>query len=124
MKLFRNTVLLGAAIFAVQAVAGDVNDPAAFVQERAEAILSALDGKRDQVRQDPEVAQEIVRKELLPHIDVDYISRLVLGPHWRSASEEQRTRFQEAFQSFLLNSYAQGLAEFTEDRLRVMPLRG
>src|SRR5690606_13986778 len=47
-----------------------------------------------------------------------------LGTHWRSASEEQRARFKEAFQAFLLNSYAQGLAEFTEDRLKVLPIRG
>ncbi|HEX7029066.1 MAG TPA: ABC transporter substrate-binding protein [Gammaproteobacteria bacterium] len=115
---------IGMTVVATQAAAADVSDPVAFVEDRATAVLSKLDGKREQVRQDPEVAQRIVREELLPHIDVDYISRLVLGPHWRSASEEQRTRFQEAFQSFLLSSYAQGLADFTEDRLQVMPLRG
>lgn len=124
MKLFRNLAVLGVTLFVMQAAAAEMTDPAAFVKDRSKAVLSALDGKREQVRQDPEVAQQIVREELLPHIDVEYISKLVLGPHWRRASEEQRIRFKEAFQSFLLNSYAQGLAEFTEDRLRVMPLRG
>lgn len=128
MKSFRNLMvrfmILGMTVFAMQAAAAEMTDPAQFIKERSKAVLSALDGKREQVRQDPEIAQQIVRRELLPHIDVEYISKLVLGPHWRRASEEQRARFQEAFQSFLLNSYAQGLAEFTEDRLRVMPLRG
>lgn len=126
MKLNRTLIpVLLIAVFAFKAArAEEMPDPAAFVEARAQAVLSALDGKREEVGQNPEVAQEIVRRELLPSIDVDYISRLVLGPHWRSASEEQRASFQEAFQKFLLNSYAQGLAEFTEDRLSVRPVRG
>lgn len=124
MKLFRNLALCAFAFVSSHAMAGEMTDPVKFVQERSRAVLSALDGKRDEVSQDPKVAQDIVRRELLPYIDIDYISRLVLGPHWRSASEEQRAKFQEAFQAFLLNSYAQGLAEFTEDRLKVLPLRG
>lgn len=124
MKMFRNSTLFAAILLAPSVIAAEMTDPAKFVQERAQAVLSELDGKREQVSQNPEVAQQIVREELLPHIDVDYISRLVLGPHWRSASEEQRQQFQDAFTLFLMNSYAQGLAEFTEDRLKVLPVRG
>lgn len=123
MKLFRILTLLSACV-ALNVSAAEMTDPAKFIEERAQAVLSALDGKREQVSQDPKVAQAIVERELLPSIDVDYISKLVLGPHWRSANEEQRVQFQEAFKRFLLNSYAQGLADFTEDRLQVRPLRG
>lgn len=124
MKFFRKLALCALGLIVMPVAAGEMADPVKFVQERSRAVLSALDGKRDEVRQDPKIAQEIVRRELLPYIDIDYISRLVLGPHWRSASEEQRAKFQDAFQAFLLNSYAQGLAEFTEDRLKVLPIRG
>ncbi len=124
MKFFRNMLIGAIALVTMNVVAGEMTDPAAFVKERSQAVLSALDGKREQVSEDAGIAQQIVREELLPYIDVEYISRLVLGTHWRSASEEQRARFKEAFQAFLLNSYAQGLAEFTEDRLKVLPIRG
>lgn len=113
-----------AMLFAFPANAQEMQDPAAFIQERAGAILAALDGNREAVRADAKAAEAIVERELLPHVDVDYISRLVLGQHWRSASEDQRKRFQNAFQDFLLKSYGQGLADFTEDRLKVMPVRG
>lgn len=124
MKFFRNMLIGAIALVTMNVAAGEMTDPAAFVKERSQAVLSALDGKREQVSEDAGIAQQIVREELLPYIDVEYISRLVLGTHWRSASEEQRARFKEAFQAFLLNSYAQGLAEFTEDRLKVLPIRG
>lgn len=106
------------------AVASDMPEPEQFVRDRAESLLDRIDEKREAIRQDQEVASQIVREELLPHIDVDYISRLVLGRHWRSASEAERERFVEAFKSFLMRSYAQGLAEFTRDKLKVLPLRG
>ena len=98
MKFFRNMLIGAVALVTMNVVAGEMTDPAAFVKERSQAVLSALDGKREQVSEDAGIAQQIVREELLPYIDVEYISRLVLGTHWRSASEEQRARFKEAFQ--------------------------
>src|SRR5690606_3431245 len=123
-RTIRSVLVLFAAVFALGANAREMQDPAKFVEERAQAILAALDGSREAIRADGKAAEAIVERELLPYIDVDYISRLVLGQHWRTASEEQRKRFQAAFQNFLLKSYGQGLADFTEDRLKVMPLRG
>lgn len=99
-------------------------DPEAFVQSRAQALLSRLNGQREAIRENAEIANQIVREELLPSIDVEYISKLVLGPHWRNASEAQRQKFMQAFTDFLIRSYASGLAEFTEDRMKVLPLRG
>lgn len=104
--------------------AGEPTDPEKFVRETARNVLASIDGKREQIRGDSEVAEEIIEKTLLPHVDVGYISRLVLARHWRSASPEQRQAFQDAFYRFLVESYASGLAEFTEDRFKVLPLRG
>jgi phospholipid transport system substrate-binding protein len=61
---------------------------------------------------------------LLPHFDTDYSARLVLGRHWRSATPEQRQRFIDAFYQSLLRNYGSALAEFTADRLKVLPFRG
>lgn len=104
--------------------ASEPTDPEAFIRETAENMLQEIDGKREAIRQDAAVAEEIVERTLLPHVDVDYISRLVLARHWRSASPEQREEFQDAFYQFLLKSYSSGLAEFTDERFKVLPLRG
>lgn len=125
MNHVKKMLLPLALLLAVPAVAAqEMSDPSEFIEQSARAVLNELDGKRDAVRRDPAVAESIVEQELLPHIDVDYISRLVLAQHWRSASPQQRERFQQAFQQFLLKSYGRGLAEFTEERMKVLPLRG
>ncbi|MDX1453929.1 MAG: ABC transporter substrate-binding protein [Gammaproteobacteria bacterium] len=115
-------VLFG--LLAMPSFAADMPDPEQFILDRADAILERIDSKREAIRADQAVANRIVEEELLPHIDVDYISRLVLGKHWRSASDAEREQFVAAFKGFLLRSYAQGLAEFTRDKFKVLPLRG
>lgn len=116
--------LLVSFCMAAAVAAEEMPEPEQFIRDRAEALLDRIDEKREAIRADQQVASEIVRDELLPHIDVEYISRLVLGKHWRSASEAERERFVDAFQGFLMRSYAQGLADFTRDKLEVLPLRG
>ena len=61
---------------------------------------------------------------LLPHFDTDYSARLVLGKHWRNATPEERQRFIDAFYQSLLRNYGSALAEFTADRMTVLPFRG
>jgi phospholipid transport system substrate-binding protein len=68
--------------------------------------------------------RQIVDEILLPHFDTDYSARLVLGKHWRNAAPEQQDRFVEAFYKSLLRNYGSALAEFTGDRLKVLPFRG
>jgi phospholipid transport system substrate-binding protein len=48
---------------------------------------------------------------LVPHFDVDYIAKYVLGLNYRSATPEQRTRFAAAFKDMLIRSYSDTLLD-------------
>ena len=98
--------------------------PQALIETTARAMLEALDADRDAARRDPARVQKLVDRILLPHFDTDYSARLVLGKHWRAASAEQRQRFIDAFYQSLLRNYGSALAEFTADRMTVLPFRG
>jgi phospholipid transport system substrate-binding protein len=50
----------------------------------------------------------------VPHFDVPYIGRLVLGRNSKTATDEQRTRFQNAFKDMLIRSYANALLEYND----------
>ena len=52
-----------------------------------------------------------VDEVLVPLFDVRYISQLVLGKSWKTATEAQRSRFQNAFKSALIRNYADALLE-------------
>lgn len=119
--------LAGAARAADPApAAGAVPGPAPqeLIETTARKLLAAIDADREQVRKDPAVVRGLVDQILLPHFDTDYSARLVLGKNWRDATPEQRQRFIDAFYQSLLRNYGSSLAEFTADRMKVLPFRG
>jgi phospholipid transport system substrate-binding protein len=114
--------LLAAAALAAEAVPGPA--PQALIETTARRMLEALDADREAARKDPTRVQHMVDEILLPHFDTDYSARLVLGKHWRAATPEQRRQFIDAFYRSLLRNYGSALAEFTAERMVVLPFRG
>lgn len=98
--------------------------PQELIEKSARKLLEALDDDRERARTDPAFVRKLVDEILLPHFDTDYAARLVLGKHWRNATPEQRQRFIDAFYKSLLRNYGSALADFTADRLTVLPFRG
>jgi phospholipid transport system substrate-binding protein len=97
------------------------DDPGKLVQASAEGMLKDLDANRDAYRKDPTKVNALVDKWLLPHFDTAYSARLVLGKHWRDASEDQRKRFVNAFYQSLLRNYSTALVDFTSDKMKFLP---
>ena len=98
--------------------------PQELIETTSRRLLEALDADREQARKDPARVRKLVDEILLPHFDTDYSARLVLGKHWRNATPEERKRFVDAFYQSLLRNYGSALAEFTADRMTVLPFRG
>src|SRR6185503_16016188 len=111
-----------AAAYAAETVPGPA--PQELIETTARKLLEALDADRALAKTDPARVRKLVDEILLPHFDTDYSARLVLGKHWRTATEEQRKRFISAFYQSLLRNYGSALAEFTADRMQVLPFRG
>jgi phospholipid transport system substrate-binding protein len=118
------TLILGLMLTSsVRATAGD--DPVSLVQQTASEILSSLDANREAYTENPELLREVVRKDLLPLLDLEYSARLILGKASRGASSEQISAFSEAMSSVLINRYSDGLLSFrSTDQLEIMPLKG
>lgn len=113
---------LAAAALAAENVPGP--PPQELIETTARRLLEALDADREAAKKDPSRVRKLVDEILLPHFDTDYSARLVLGKHWRNATPEQRQRFIDAFYQSLLRNYGTALAEFTADRMTVLPFRG
>ena len=98
--------------------------PQELMQQAAQRMLDALAVERETVKRDPARAKALVDEILLPHFDTEYSARLVLGAHWRAATPAQRSRFVDAFYQSLLSKYGTALADFTADRMTMLPFRG
>jgi phospholipid transport system substrate-binding protein len=98
--------------------------PQELMQKVADDLLDELNANREALKKDPAGLRSLVDRHLLPHFDTEYAARLVLGPHWRTATPEQRKRFVEAFYQSLMANYGDALLEFTSDRMKILPYKG
>lgn len=116
--------VLALGVGAAQAFVDANDNPQQLVEDSAKRMLTELDANRPAYRKDPAKLDHLIATVLLPNFDTEYAARLVLGQNWRTASEEQRKRFVDAFYHSLLRSYGSALVEFTADRMTVLPYRG
>jgi phospholipid transport system substrate-binding protein len=112
---------LAAAPAAPAAAAASINaqDPTQLVQDVASSILKELDANRAAYVNNPKNVRALADKYLLPYFDTRYAAQLVLGKYWRTATEDQRTRFINAFQDSMLQNYGNALVNFTANKLKV-----
>lgn len=101
------------------------DDPVSLVKQTASTILDSLNENREVYSAHPEQLRAVVRKDLLPMLDLEYSARLILGKFSRGATAEQLKAFSEAMSTVLINRYADGLLAFhSSDQLEVLPLKG
>lgn len=106
MPLRRSTLILLAAtaawLAAGPAARADCPGSEAFVQDAADHSIAILNapGATDAQR------LEGMSKLLFKVADVPLIARIVLGKHWRSATEQQRSAYLDAFRVYALDSLA------------------
>jgi phospholipid transport system substrate-binding protein len=95
----------------------------------SDQMLSILEAEGQALFDNPRRVHELVEQNLLPHIDFEEMSRLVLGKAWRSATPQQRQQFTREFRLFLVRFYTASLIEYTrgndipQDAMSFLPLR-
>lgn len=97
--------------------AGDV------VKSTANKVLERLDEEKDYLEKNPEKIYELVHELIVPHFDMNSISRWVLGRGWRGASADERQRFTKEFQTLLIRTYARALLEYSDQEIMYQPVR-
>ena len=102
----------------------DAPAPDAVVQGIADDLGKAIEGHQAELKNDHEKLIKVIDGILLPRFDIDYASILVLGQYARTSTPEQRTRFAKAFSNSIAHRYAEGLLNYTEGRVRVLPSKG
>ncbi len=97
-------------------------DPVILVQQTTGQVLQMLEDEPELLQQ-PERLRAMARELVLPHVDLEAVSRWTLGTHWRQASDDQRRRFAIAFEGALLRTYVTSFNEFQGLRAEYLPVR-
>ena len=107
MKKFWLPLLLALGMGSAHAAPG----PDAVVKDGTDKMRALIVANHQAYNADKPKFYAAVDEVLVPLFDVRYISQLVLGKSWKTATEDQRTRFQKAFKSALIRNYADALLE-------------
>jgi phospholipid transport system substrate-binding protein len=122
-SIVRNLILTTVLALASLSAAAQ-QAPDEFVREAAKLLDEAVSERKEELAADRQALYKVIDEILLPRFDQRYAAQLVLGRHWRTASEDQRTQFIEAFYRSLLRQYSDGLLEFDLGQLEFRPYRG
>lgn len=99
--------------------------PMHVMQEVTDQTLSALKSNQATLRSDPKVVYGIIYRILLPHVDMQEMSKMVLGREvWMNASANERQRFIQQFKGLLVRTYSSALAAYRNETVKFMPIRG
>lgn len=113
LRMTRSLIKAAAVTLLVPALAfAAPTPPDQLARETVQSVMSQMDGRRSELRQNPQELYQLIDNELVPLIDLPYMSQLVLGRAWRTATPEQRDRFQTAFKNMLIRTYGNGLLSF------------
>lgn len=88
--------------------------PDQAIRETTDRLRALIDRNRAVYQADNEKFFREVEAVVVPRFDTRYIGQIILGQHWRNASEAQRTRFITAFKNNLVHSYAGALLEHAD----------
>lgn len=122
--MIRNTLIAMAAIVLSPVALATDDSPNAVIESSVTLLAEKLDGRKQELADNRGELYAIIDEILMPRFDRRFAAQVVLAKHWRTATEEQRTRFIEAFYRALLRKYADGILEFDPDLIEVLPYRG
>ena len=105
-------------------VASAAQSPIGLMQGISNRMLVALERNKSRLS-DTGVIHSIVRRTLLPYIDLNRMSASVVGPsYWRQANGAQRQTFTNEFSNMVISTYSNAIASYDGDRIVFYPLRG
>jgi phospholipid transport system substrate-binding protein len=71
--------------------------------------------------------QALVESKVMPHVNFEVITRSAVGPQWRGATPEQRTRLQAEFKTLLIRVYSGALTQLRDQTVEItktLPVTG
>jgi len=103
----------------------------AQAEEAPDALIKRLSADLlELIQQDPQLRKgdiahisAVVDREVMPYVNFRKMTSGAVGPQWRQANEAQREKLQQAFKVMLIRTYAGALAQVSDQKVVVKPLR-
>jgi phospholipid transport system substrate-binding protein len=102
-------------------VVAEIRSPEVIIEQTSTQLLDIINQESDRIREDVKFVDSIVNEIIVPIIDLQSMAKLILGKHWKTASEQQRTDFIDEFKNMLIRTYAKSVADFGHAKINIIP---
>jgi phospholipid transport system substrate-binding protein len=120
--------LLAALLFISSSYAGEIDKtkPYEMMSLVSESLFERLKSEREEIRENPELLKTVVEEELMPYIHTRYAALKVLARHLNKKKDKEEVKaevktFTDAFEHYLVTSYAQVLTLYTDQTIEFGP---
>ena len=105
-------------------VSADERTPEQIVEETSTELLKVINEQSERIKNEQGYVNQVINDLILPVIDLQSMGKLILGKHWKKASEEQRSQFINEFKAMLIRTYAKSVADYGHAKVTVFPPQG
>ncbi|RZL67878.1 MAG: ABC transporter substrate-binding protein [Variovorax sp.] len=116
-------VVGGAVGFLRPAQAAD-EAPDALVKRLTTDVLETIKADKSIKSGDTQKIMALVDSKIMPNLDFARMTASAVGPAWRQATPEQKTRLQDEFKTLLVRTYAGALDQVSDQTVNIKPFRG
>lgn len=121
-SLFAAFALLAGLGFSGFATAAD-EAPDVMIKRLSSDVLDTI--KADKAMRGGDVAKIItlVDTRIMPNVNFQRMTASAIGPAWRGATPEQKTKLQDEFKVLLVRTYAGALSQVSDQTIAIKPMR-
>lgn len=94
--------------------ASGLSEPQQVIESTSNEIKLILKRDRQLLQSDPTYVYKMVDQVLIPHVDLERVSILVLGRFWKKATDDQQEAFKHEFKRMLVRTYATAFNELDD----------
>lgn len=106
------------------AASGD-QQPVDLLQNISNQAIEKLKANQGEIQTNTNAVYSIIETILMPHVDLEGMSRSVVGrTYWQGASNAQQTEFEKEFSNLIAGTYVSALQAYTDQTIKFYPIRG
>jgi phospholipid transport system substrate-binding protein len=99
-----------------------VENPQVMIQNTLETLQADIQVHHADLKSSPAQLYALVKRDVMPHLDVNYMGALTVGHLWKASSPEVREAFIDQFGRLLTRAYSSALLRVTDYQLAFKPM--
>ena len=116
-------ILAGRPATAAEAVSRADMAPDALLQSVSTEVLDNIKADPALRSGDFDKLQKLIDDKVAPYVDFERMTRLSVGPGWRSATPEQRQALMREFRTYVVRTYSGALSRVTDHQVKMRPFK-